>query len=112
MGIEGGYNSRPALVEAALHRSSDHRLVAEVETVEIAECDDGPAQAFGDAAGEGQALHRAAALVGRKVLPQQSVFVDGKSDHEQVEDAQGDERDLVRVGVAVKLVGDERAEDG
>ena len=47
-----------------------------------------PLKVFGDAAGEGQALHWRAALVGREVFAQQPVFVDGESDHEQVEDAE------------------------
>ena len=48
---------RPPLVEGARDRAPDHRLVAEVESVEIAECDDAPLKVVGDAAGEGEALH-------------------------------------------------------
>jgi hypothetical protein len=44
-------------VKAALDRPPDHRLVAEVESVEIAEGDDAPAKLLRDASGEGQALH-------------------------------------------------------
>ena len=55
--IEGGDDHRPPLVEAARDRPPDHRLVAEMEAVEIAERDDAPLEAVGDAAGEGQALH-------------------------------------------------------
>ncbi len=57
VGVEGGDDHRPPLVEAALDRAPDHRLVAEMESVEIAERDDAPPEAVGDAAGEGQALH-------------------------------------------------------
>ena len=46
-----------ALVEAALDCSPDHRLVAKMEAIEIAEGDDCPAQGFGDPTGEAQALH-------------------------------------------------------
>ena len=35
----------------------DHRLVAEMESVEIAEGDDAPLEVVGDAAVEGKALH-------------------------------------------------------
>jgi hypothetical protein len=55
--IEGRDDHRPPLVEAALDRSPDHCLVAEMEAVEIAEGDDGPSEIVGDPAGEGQALH-------------------------------------------------------
>ena len=44
VGVEGGDDHRAALVEAALDRAADHRLVAEVEAVEIAERDDAPPQ--------------------------------------------------------------------
>ena len=40
VGVEGGDDDRPALVKAALDGAPDHRLVAEVEAVEIAERDD------------------------------------------------------------------------
>ena len=55
--IERGDDHRPPLVESALDRAPDHRLVAEVESVEIAEGDDAPLEVRGDAAIEGQALH-------------------------------------------------------
>ena len=55
--VEGGDDHRPPLVEAALDRPVHHRLVAEVESVEIAEGDDAPLEVLRDAAGEGQALH-------------------------------------------------------
>ena len=42
MRVEGGDGDRAPLVEAALDRSPHHRLVAEMESVEIAECDDAP----------------------------------------------------------------------
>ena len=57
VGVEGGDDDRPPLVEAALDRSPDHRLVAEMKSVEIAERDDASPEVVGDAAGEGQALH-------------------------------------------------------
>ena len=57
MRIEGRDDHRPALVRAARHRSPDHRLVAEVEAVEIAQRHDRAAQGFGDRLVEGQALH-------------------------------------------------------
>jgi hypothetical protein len=44
-------------VKAALHRAPDHRLVAEVESVEIAKGEDAPLQLVGDAAVESEALH-------------------------------------------------------
>jgi hypothetical protein len=56
-----------------------------MESVEISECDDTPLELFGDAAGKGQALHWRAALMGREVFAKQSVFVNGKIDHEKVE---------------------------
>ena len=95
MRIEGGDDHRPPLVESALDRAADHRLVAEVEAVEIAERDDAPLQGFGDAAGEGQALHCCARLVGREVFAKQAVFVDREIDHEQVEDAEQDQPDIM-----------------
>ena len=55
--IEGGDDRRPPLMEGALHRPPDHCLVAEMESVEVAEGDDAPREAVGDAAVEGQALH-------------------------------------------------------
>ena len=45
MRVEGGDDHRPPLVRAARDRAADHRLVAEVEAVEIAERDDRSAQA-------------------------------------------------------------------
>ncbi len=51
MGVEGGDDRRAALVEGALDRSPDHRLVAKVKAVEIAECDDASPELVGDAAG-------------------------------------------------------------
>ena len=57
MRVEGGDDRRPPLMEGARDRPPDHRLVAEVESVEIAERDDAPREAVGDAAVEGQALH-------------------------------------------------------
>ena len=55
--VEGGDDHRPPLVEAALDRAPDHRLVAEMEAVEIAERDDASPKPVGDSAGEGKALH-------------------------------------------------------
>ena len=55
--VEGGDDHRPPLVKCARDGAADHRLVAEMESVEIAECDDAPLETVGDAAGEGQALH-------------------------------------------------------
>jgi hypothetical protein len=57
MGFEGGDDRGSPLVKSPLDRSPDHRLVAEMEAVEIAERDDASPQVVGDAAGEGQALH-------------------------------------------------------
>jgi hypothetical protein len=50
MRLEGGDDRRAALVEGPRHRPSDHRLVAEMESVEIAEGDDAPLEIIGDAA--------------------------------------------------------------
>jgi hypothetical protein len=44
------------------HGSPDHRLVAEVETVEVAECDDRLPESRRDAVTQGEALHVAAAV--------------------------------------------------
>src|SRR5438270_4920002 len=49
-------------------------------------------------------------LVGRKVLPQQPVLVNGKRDDEQVEDRKSDQRHIVGRAVAVELIADGRAE--
>jgi hypothetical protein len=57
MRVEGCDDHRAPLVERARHRPADHRLVAKVESVEIAECDDVPLEMIGDAAGEGKTLH-------------------------------------------------------
>ena len=113
MRVEGGDDHRPPLVKAARDRPPDHRLVAEVEAVEIAEGDDAALEVVGNTAVEGQPLHwAAAALVGRKVFAKQPVFVDREIDHEQVEDAEQDQAEVVGEAVAVELVGDERAEHG
>ena len=61
MGIEGGDDHRSPLMGAALHRPPDHCLVAEVETVEIAERHHGAAKGLRNRLVEGQALHRFAA---------------------------------------------------
>ena len=58
MGVEGGDDRRSALVEGALDRAADHRLMATVEAVEIAQRDDRAAERFGYRRGEAQALHR------------------------------------------------------
>jgi hypothetical protein len=55
--VEGGDDDRPPLVEAARDCSANHCLVTEVEAIEIAECDDAPLQAVGDAAVKGEPLH-------------------------------------------------------
>src|SRR5262245_19245715 len=60
MWVEGRDDHRTPLVKGALDRPVHHRLVAEMETVEIAERDDASPQSLGDAAGEGQPLHEAA----------------------------------------------------
>ena len=57
MRIEGRDDHRPPLMRAALHRSPDHRLVAEVKAVEIAQRDDRAAQGFRDWLVVEQALH-------------------------------------------------------
>ena len=57
MRVEGGDDHRPPLMERARDSAGDHRLVAEVESVEIAEGEDAPLEALGNAPGEGQALH-------------------------------------------------------
>ena len=49
--------------------------------------------------------------MGGEMAPQQPVLVDCESDDEQVEKRQEDEAELVRVAVAIELVGDEGAED-
>ena len=80
--VEGRDDHRPPLVEAARDRPPDHRLVAEVEAVEIAERDDAPLEVVGDAAVEGQPLH-CGGLIGaalgksvrRKVPLQQPILV-------------------------------------
>src|SRR5439155_26592760 len=63
MRLERRDDHRPPLVKAACDRPTDHRLVAEMEAVEIAECDDAPPEALGDTAVEGEALHWAALSV-------------------------------------------------
>ena len=45
--VEGCYDDRPSFVETTLDRAPDHRLVTEVETVEIAEGDDVPLKSSG-----------------------------------------------------------------
>ena len=55
--VEGGDDGRPPLVEAARQGPRHHRLVAEMESIEVAEGDDASPQGLGDAAGEGQPLH-------------------------------------------------------
>ena len=57
MRVEGGDDHLPPLVEAARDGAAHHCLVAEVESVEIAECDDAPLEVIGDSAGEGEPLH-------------------------------------------------------
>ena len=42
-------------------------------------------------------------------VSQKPVFVTSEGDHEEIEDAEQDQADVVREAVAVKLVGDERA---
>ena len=51
-------DDRSPLVGPALHRSADHRLVAKVETVEIAERDDRSAKLVWDRLVVEQSLHR------------------------------------------------------
>ena len=58
MGLEGGDDDRAPFVRAALHGAIDHRLMAQMEAVEIAQREDRTAQFFGDRLVEGQALHR------------------------------------------------------
>ncbi len=58
MRLEGGDDYRPALVETHRDRAADHRLVAEVEAVEIAERDHAPAKAVRQGLAVRQALHR------------------------------------------------------
>ncbi len=62
--VEGGDDDRPPLMEAARDRAAHHRLVAEVESVEIAERENAPLQLIGDPAGEGKPLHWRASLSG------------------------------------------------
>ncbi len=57
MRVEGGDDYRPPLVRAALHRPPDHRLVAEMEAIEIAQRDDRAAQGIRDRLVVEQALH-------------------------------------------------------
>ena len=57
MRIEGGDDHGPAQVEAERDRPAHHRLVAEVEAVEIAERDDRAAKFFGDGLVVVQPLH-------------------------------------------------------
>ena len=56
--VEGRDDHRPPLVEAARDRPPDHRLVAQMKAVEIAERDDAAAETLGDRLVEGQPLHR------------------------------------------------------
>ena len=58
MRVEGRDDHRPPLVRAALHRAPDHRLVAEVEAVEIAQRDDRAAKLLRDRLVVEQALHQ------------------------------------------------------
>ena len=60
VGVEGRDDRRPPFVESALDRPPDHRLVAEMEAIEIAEGEDAAREVIGDAAVEGQPLHRRA----------------------------------------------------
>jgi len=57
MGIERRDDHRPSFVKSARDGTADHRLVAKVESIKIAECDNAPLQMIGDAAGEGKPLH-------------------------------------------------------
>jgi hypothetical protein len=57
MRVEGGDNYRPPLVEGAGDGAPHDRLVAEMESVEIAERDDAPLKVVGDPAVEGEPLH-------------------------------------------------------
>ena len=68
MRVEGRDDHRPPLVMAAGDRSADHRLVAQVEAVEIAERDDCAAEAIGYGLVEGQPLHCAGAVSGAPPL--------------------------------------------
>ena len=62
MRIEGGDDHRASLMRAALHRAADHRLMAKVKAVKIAQRDDCAPARVRDRAIEGQALHIAADL--------------------------------------------------
>ena len=64
MRIEGRNDHRPSLVRSALDRSPDHRLVAEVEAVEIAQRNNGAAHGVGDRLIVGQALQLGQGLTG------------------------------------------------
>jgi hypothetical protein len=61
MRVEGRHDDRPPLVGAALHCPANHRLVAEVKSIEITERDDCSAQVFGNRLVAGQSLHYEAA---------------------------------------------------
>jgi hypothetical protein len=58
VGVEGRDDHRPSFMRAALHRAPDHRLVAKVKAVEIAQRQDCAAQGFRYRRIEGQPLHR------------------------------------------------------
>ena len=60
MGIEGGDQRRPALGAGAIDGAADHRLVALVKSVEIAERDDAAAKMGRNRRAPVQALHRTA----------------------------------------------------
>ena len=109
--IEGGDDHRPALVKCARDRAADHRLVAEMESVEIAEGDDAPLELIGDAAGEGEPLHSCRSIgqfSGSEGDCRNSRYSwTASTITKQVEDAEQDQADLMGEAVAVELVGDE-----
>ena len=59
MRIEGRDDQRAALGAGARARLGDHRLVAAMEAIEIAERDHGPAQTIGQGFRAGQRFHGA-----------------------------------------------------
>ncbi len=120
MRIEGRDDHRLPHMEAHGDRPAHHRLVAEVEAVEVAERDDRAAKLIGNGLVVVQPLHRALAVsahrcdrksVRGKMLPKQPVLMHRKDDHECVENRKQDQAEILREGVAIELVGDERAED-
>ena len=106
--VEGGDDHRPPLVEGARDRPADHRLVAEVESVEIAERDDAPLEMLGTP--PARVSRCIGAAYGKSGWSCAAAGIRGRErDHDRSK-MLSDQGELVGEAVAVELVGDERAE--